>query len=442
VNAGASDGTPLGRSRGGRGDARQQGPRRESAASRRGRTRQGGGRQDGRRSPQVSEPLPGGSEFVWLIWNEAPELFTPPDHEWPEVQLSRTPAGQVVATVGATSKSVTPDGAEDADRLMHTMANRARIALLATSKGVDASGRRLVHIGVNLYVYEQADPMDPQTIGVGDRVMSTIGEMDPAVADQPDKILRWLADRLLLPAPPGAGPDAPHRLIVSVGLGEPGEPTGYRIHGRGLVADVRTQDGRLVMHRVRRSDGADAQGPLRLTRCRVTLTDVSRAGELRAEMRYQLGRLATGKGFLAMWHEYNRLETQFVRRQVREVGFARYGRWEALGGEIYRFHVNEMSRLDQELSLAERARQAVNGRSNLELEASGALPAAFTSTGQDSEVDGTGWALLGDELDRRRLRRHGRPAPGGSPETACVGYRTGPVGRAAAARVPLPIVPR
>jgi hypothetical protein len=351
----------------------------------------------------VTDPLPGHSEFVWLIWHDAPERFVEPDRAWPEIQLSRTPSGQVVGTVGAISKSVTPGGTGDTDRLTRAMANRARIAMLATSKAISSGGRRRPQLGVNLYVYEQADPMDPQAIGVGDQVMNTVGRMDTAVADQPDRILRWLTERLLLPPAPGAGPDAPHRLIISVGLGDRGDSTGYRIHGRGLVADVRTRDGRLEMHRVHRPGDRDAQGPLRLTRCQVTFTDVSQAGRLHAEMRLQLNRLATGKGFLAMWHEYNRLETQFVRRQVREAGFARYGRREALGGDVHRFYLDEVSHLeDQDLSLAERARHVVDGRGDLELEAAGRLPAAFEGEERDSG-DAAGWALIGDELDREAV---------------------------------------
>ncbi|MGI5232549.1 DEAD/DEAH box helicase [Actinoallomurus sp. CA-142502] len=352
----------------------------------------------------MPEPLPGRPEFVWLIWPDAPEDFVEPDPAWPEIQLSRTPSGQVVATVDTASKTVTPDDAADVDRLMRTMANRARVAVFAVSKGVDAGGRRRVQLGVNLYAYEQADPMDPQSIGVGDRVMSDIGKMDSAVTDQPDRILRWLADRLLLPPPPGAGSEGPPRMIVSVGLGEMGETTGYRIHGRGLIADVGTQGGRLLINRVRRPGNQDAQGPLRLTRCQVTFTDVSRAGELRAEMRHQLNRLAAGKGFLAMWQEYNRLETQFVKNQVREVGFARYARCEPLVGDVYRFHLEGgLYREGQELSLAERARQTIDGRGDLELEAATELPTALTITEQESEADSAGWALIGDVLDREAV---------------------------------------
>ncbi|MEV5711840.1 AAA domain-containing protein [Actinoallomurus sp. NPDC052274] len=348
--------------------------------------------------------MPGRSEFVWLIWPDAPENFVEPDPMWPEIQLARTPSGDVVVTVGTASRTVTPDTAADGERLMRTMANRARVAVLAVSKGVDAGGRRHVQLGVNLYAYEQADPMDPQTIGVGDRVMNDIGRMETAVADQPDRILRWLADRLLLPPPPGAGPEAPHRMVVSVGLSDIGEATGYRIHGRGLVVDVGIQDGRLVINRVLRPGNRDAKGPLRLTRCQVTFTDVSRAGELRAEMRHQLNRLVAGKGFLAMWQEYNRLETQFVRNRVREVGFARYASREPLAGDIYRFHLEESPYLEgQELSLAERARQAVTGRGDLELEAATELPAALTTAGQESDADGVGWALIGDVLGREAV---------------------------------------
>ena len=233
-----------------------------------------------------------------------------------------------------------------------------------------------------------------------------------------------------------------------MGLSDPGELTGYRIHGRGVVGDVRTEDGRLVLHRVQRADGKDMQGPLRLTQGELTFTDVSRASELRAEMKHQLGRLATGKGFLAMWHEYNRLETQFVRRQVRDVGFGRYTEREPLGDDIYRFRLDQSSRLDdQELTLAERARRAIDAREPLELEAAQNLPAALTGT--EEQDDGSGWALIKDALGKEtvrhghrggRLRGNHRPAAGGSGTAA--GYRCGQgaLGSATWSRFPAPLV--
>ena len=232
--------------------------------------------------------------------------------------------------------------------------------------------------------------------------MDTVGKWDKKIRDSPEGILHWLGERLLVPPRPAAAADTPRRLVVSVGLSDPGELTGYRIHGRGVVGDVRTEDGRLVLHRVQRADGKDMQGPLRLTQGELTFTDVSRASELRAEMKHQLGRLATGKGFLAMWHEYNRLETQFVRRQVRDVGFGRYTEREPLGDDIYRFRLDQSSRLDdQELTLAERARRAIDAREPLELEAAQNLPAALTGT--EEQDDGSGWALIKDALGKETV---------------------------------------
>ncbi|MFD0539916.1 AAA domain-containing protein [Actinomadura luteofluorescens] len=278
------------------------------------------------------------------------------------------------------------------------MANRARIAVLSTRKVENEGRRRRLRIGLDVHTYEQADPLEPQSVGVGDRVMDTVGRWDRRLRDRPDEIVRWLTERLLLPPRADAGPEAPRRLVVSIGLSDPSAPTGYRIHGRGVTGDVRTEDGRLVLHRLRRTGDAEGQGPLRLTECRLEFTDVSRASEAHAEMKHQLNRLATGQGFLAMWHEYNRLETRFVRRQVRDVGFGRYTEREPLGDGVYRFRVDASSHLDdQELTLTERARRGLDARETLELEAAQTLPEALAAA---DEEDASEWALIGDRLGK------------------------------------------
>ncbi|MES9606215.1 AAA domain-containing protein [Actinomadura sp. NPDC000929] len=347
----------------------------------------------------VNDPLPGRSDFVWLLWDGAPDALRNLGDGWHEVTLAKLPSGQVVAGVDGTVRGgVRPAGEQDRERLARAISNRARIAVLSTRKVEDEGQRRRLRIGLDLYTYEQANPLEPQSVGVGDRVMDTVGKWDRKLRDRPDEIIRWLAERLLIPSRAGAGPEAPHRLVVSIGLSDPSAPAGYRIHGRGVTGDVRTEGDRLVLHRLRRTGGEDGQGRLRLTECRLAFTDVSRASELRAEMKHQLNRLATGQGFLAMWHEYNRLETRFVRRQVRDIGFGRYTGREPLGDGVYRFRLDGSSHVDdQELTLAERARRALDARETLELEAAQTLPAALAAA---DEEDDSAWALIGDRLGR------------------------------------------
>ncbi|MEU6035971.1 AAA domain-containing protein [Actinomadura sp. NPDC047616] len=396
-------GNPPSRPRGGGGTGRPGGQRGGQGGGqgggRRGSRQQGrsAGSPGGRRGDEITDPLPGPSTFVWVTWNANPDSFQRPQGSLQEVQLAGLPSGQVVARTGGSHATVTPETDEDGERLRRAMASRSRVAVLSTVQIVESGGRRSLRLGLSLYVYEQAEPMAAQSIGVGDRVLATVGKMRSRLRDDPDRILRWLRDRLLLPPQPGSGPDAPDRMIVSVGLSDPGEPTGYRVHGRGVIADVRIEDGRLVMHRLRRTGGNDHRGPLRMTRCAVTFTDVSKAGELRAEMRQQLSRLAAGKGFLAMWHEYNRQETQFVRRQVRQVGFGRYTARESLGAGVYRFHLDLTAPQDgNELTLAEQARNRLDAHEDFELEAAAQLPAVLTGRQDDDD----GWALIHDRLDK------------------------------------------
>ncbi|WP_344823760.1 DEAD/DEAH box helicase [Actinocorallia longicatena] len=337
-------------------------------------------------------PLPGRSDFWWAVW-DGPEIRRDPD--WAEIVLSRTPAGEVIGSVGGKVGRVVPDGGDGTERLAATLANRSRIVLLSALR--ESNGIR--HIGLNAYRYESAPPMDPQSIGVGDRVIKTIEEMEPKLRNSPEKILRWLTGQLFLPPRPGSGPDAPRRLIVSAGHAEASpNVSGYRLHGRRVIADIRTDDGRLVIARLRRAAPDGAQRHLRLTECHATLTDVSQASVMHAEMRHQLGRLATGQGFLAMWNDYNRLETHFVRRQVRSFGQATYNVVEHIAEDVYRFRVDAHPGPDS-LTFAERVRRKLDRNETVELEASGKRPEVLD--GPDG--DGTGWALLGDTLGKETI---------------------------------------
>ncbi|MFB4319785.1 DEAD/DEAH box helicase [Actinomadura sp. 21ATH] len=347
----------------------------------------------------VREPPPGSADFVWLTWLGAPDAVNDLDGGWHEVILTKTPAGGVVASIDGTIRGrVTPEGEQDRERLTRAMSNRSRIAVLSTRERSHGGRGFRPRIGLGLYTYERAEPIAPQSVGVGDGVMDTVGKWEPKLKDRPDEILRWLTDHLLLPPRADAGTEAPSRLVVSIGMSRPGALTGYRIHGGRFVGDVRTDGDRLVLHRVLRSGAKDGQGPLRLTECHLTFTDISAAGELHAEMKHQLGRLATGQGFLAMWHEYNRLETQFVRRQVRDLGFGRYIERESLGDGVYRFRLDHPPHLDdQDLTLTERARRSLDARETLELEAAQNLPRALTAA---DDEDASAWALINDSLGK------------------------------------------
>ncbi|MFD0539915.1 hypothetical protein ACFQY7_45245 [Actinomadura luteofluorescens] len=57
-------------------------------------------------SGTVTEPLPGRSDFVWLLWDGAPDALENLDDGWHEVILAKMPTGQVVAA------SAGPSGAE------------------------------------------------------------------------------------------------------------------------------------------------------------------------------------------------------------------------------------------------------------------------------------------------------------------------------------------
>lgn len=359
--------------------------------------------QGGRRGAQPKRtqlgPLPGAATLVSLTW----QLRTdPPDVTIDETEAILTPGpGGTTVVVEISGKRAPAAGFADEDdrtlrRLLATAQARVAIVLY-----LDRSphGSRWPRLDLNIYAYDKGPAGAPLAIGVTDKEFTRVHRAaGDKAGSSPEGALKWLGRQLLLPPLPASPPDSPGRIVISAGPRKStDDPVAFRIHGRGVAADVRLVDGRAMLSRVLLHTHDAAQGPLKLVHRTVTFTDKSQATQLREEMKRQLAKLASGEGFLAMWNSYNRKESWWTHRTVRDAGYLKYDKVHRRTDGVLRFFVSvPTGTADGRLTLLDRAQ----GDDVLELEAAAALPAALV---RDLVPDEQTWGLLDVTLDSDAL---------------------------------------
>jgi hypothetical protein len=338
------------------------------------------------------DPLPGGETFVWLIWQ---------DGDWPkadaEIVLWWSARGDGFGRHAMGQAPIEPRSNQDRANLERfRLGTEPHVAIVVEARQY-RQRPPWGELGVTISRFDTDGSLPPQHIAFDDKPCQTIArwERSKIYETQPDRTRDWLERHFLLLDVPGAD-DVPDRVIVSADFDE----AGYSIHGRGVVADVRLIDDRLRLQKLRRTTERDRKRRLRLVRAEVVFDDVSRVGELRADMHRWIDRLVEGNGFLAMWRDYNRMEARYVRRLVSETGHCRYRSWVRIAGGVYRFTVEAQvpSPAADEPSLLEQAQNALERNEKLELEASVRLPAALTSN--DDSEDADDWSVVDKRLDR------------------------------------------
>jgi hypothetical protein len=343
------------------------------------------------------DPLPGAEALVWLVWQGKGDDRPRKDSE---IRLWWSRKGDAHARSSKASAAVTPLSNEDGRKLERIRIGTDHyIAIVVDSRDRTRDRRDRAELAVSFSRYDAGGSLPPQEIAVDDRTSTLIArwEGSAAYATQTNRTIAWLAERFLLDPEPGAAADSSGRMIVSAVLGENGNPTGYHIHGRGFVADVRTVDNRLLLDKVRRTTERDRKRLLRLIHAQVRFQDVSRVGALRADMHRWIDKLAAGEGFLVIWQEYTRLEARYLRRLVRETGKCRYKSWQRLADGPFRFTVDGAAHsVADEPSLLEQAQRAVDRGEHLELDASEKLPDALTHRAGDEAPDD--WTVIEERL--------------------------------------------
>jgi MoxR-like ATPase len=342
------------------------------------------------------DPLPGAETFVWLTWQ---------GDDWPkeeaEIVLWWSARGDIFARHQAGQAPVEPRSSQDRAKLERFRLGTEPHVTIVVEARRHPQRRPWGELGVTISRFDTGGSLPPQQIAFDDKPCQTIArwERSKIYETQPERTRDWLARHFLLPDLPGVD-EVAERVVVSTVFDEVGS-SGYTIHGRGYVADVRMIDDRLRLQRLRRPTERDRKRRLRLVRAKVEFEDVSRVGELRADMRQWIDRLVEGEGFLAMWRDYNRLETRYVRRLVRETGSCHYQGWQRIAGGGYRFTVESPvpSPADDKSSLLRQAHRAVERNVKLELEAAAKLPAFLLEYGDD-DSDADDWSLIENRLER------------------------------------------
>ncbi|GAA0506668.1 hypothetical protein Ade02nite_95830 [Paractinoplanes deccanensis] len=367
--------------------ARPRQPRRRSDDS-------GDGGQTSRPRQRQLDPLPGAATFVSLSW----ELRTDP----PEVRIDETEAiltrsasgPEAVIEIGEArgpASGLTEDDEQTLQRLLSHTQERVAVVLYLD---LDTSNSRWPRLDLNVYTYEVGPSGSSIAIGVGDKELASVRRAagDRHGRRSPDWALNWLTERLVMPPLPGSPPGSPQRLVISAGpRASSQEPVAFRVHGRGVAADVSTATGRTMLSRVVLRAYDAAQGPLKLIHRPVTFTDETQATQLREEMRQHLARLASGEGFLAMWNSYNRKESWWTHRTVRDAGYLTYDKVHPRADGVMRFFVAVPS--GGRVSLLDR----VASDDAPELEAAAALPGALL---HEAIADDQSWGLLDYALDK------------------------------------------
>ncbi|MFJ6320814.1 DEAD/DEAH box helicase [Streptomyces griseus] len=291
---------------------------------------------------------------------------------------------------------------EDSRKLQRLLGSgRARVVIaLCLSPAVDQGA--WPRLDLNVYTYDKGPTGTPLAIGVTDKEFQSIFRAAGRPRyDKPEWALRWLNERLVLPPLPGSAASTPGRMVISAGPRESAEePVAFRIHGRGVAVDVKTVGDRVMLSRVVLRGHDAQQGPLRLINRSVAFTDESQATRLRAEMKRQLAKLASGEGFLAMWNTYNRKESWWIHRRIHDDRYLKYDRVVRRHDGTLRFHVAVPTGPDEgKLSLLDQAYRR-NEDEALELEASITLPSVLL---REPAADGEEWGLLDDELPQESV---------------------------------------
>lgn len=133
----------------------------------------------------------------------------------------------------------------------------------------------------------------------------------------------WLADRITMPAAPGAtGPDSARRIIVSAD--ERQRQNAYRIYGHRIAVDVREVEDQLRIDRI--AKGAQPRGlRLALFSGPVSFVDATTAGKLDGAVLGTLAAAVAGKdNYFRAWEQYQAIEAAELMRRARAFGAIRY----------------------------------------------------------------------------------------------------------------------
>lgn len=352
------------------------------------------------------EPLPGTPTFVRLEWHGQ---HVPQQDD--EVRLTQNRKGDLAVRTERDAARVTVVSGADQRQLDQIRVGAAPyVAFVIDSHGHGhGRGRQGGEIAVTISRFDSTAVMPPHQVVFDDRTASAISrwERSQAYVHRTDHVKDWLDRRFLLPPEPGETDAARGRFIISAIREGRAETTSYRLHGRGVTADVQLDGNRLLLRRLRRPSNKDRERVLHLAYTKVEFTDGTLAGERRVSMRPWIDKLAAGQGFLAMWDEYNRIEGRYLGDLVRRTGKTRFDGWERLSNGDLRFTTPPgQPAPDGEPTLISSAHDALERGEELEVEAAERLPGIFSradpaaSDGESSDRQSDDRSFLGHRQAR------------------------------------------
>lgn len=273
--------------------------------------------------------------------------------------LMRTAEGQVVAVRGATSSQQS-----HLERVIAASKERLTWVASATPKG--AVSKELL-IQVHEFIGRQY--VTQVVVGVDDRFVDLVRERVPE-AETLETLTEWMADVFLI----NRGPSE-RQLMMVQGAPEKGsdnEPRAFRILGARWAVDVAPDtDGRLLASRlvsVRDAQTTSAKRPPMLLEGGIEFRDATFATRFKSESSLD-GLVRDAGSYLAIWQQYQRLETEAITRRARMFGAVPYsscyqldnGNWSfSIAGQFF-----ESGRALEDLPLDEFEIECVTGLPSL-----------------------------------------------------------------------------
>lgn len=217
--------------------------------------------------------------------------------------------------------------AADAEQLENIMrSGLPRLAWLVQGRvGNQPVKRVLVQVHEFVAAIHWSEALD---LGVDERLVDDMRKRRQR-QDSVETVVGWLSQQLLL-NPRASG--EPVRVILS---GSPDisseRKTAFRLYGRGHAIDIeRSTDDRLLVKRVtqtRRAVEGEEHFPLYLVTGAIRFCDSTVAGRFRGAARTELDVLVhQSASYLKLWHSYNEIEQEAIRRRAKEFGSLRYSK--------------------------------------------------------------------------------------------------------------------
>lgn len=175
---------------------------------------------------------------------------------------------------------------------------------------------------------------ETREVGVDDRTVADVNRYRRR-NDGSQEVIRWLKRELTVDCDDAV-------TVVSTGAAELND-TAFRVVGYEIAADIRLQDGRLLVARVTQKPSNRTQR-LVVVHGRLDIKDQTRVGLVSREDAEELKRLASSQNaFLAIWNEYSRLEQQAAKASARDIGWAEYDRYRILADGTIEFDLVQNS---------------------------------------------------------------------------------------------------